>query len=99
MFLSILSRSSISKLLENESFVSTFIAKRLAEDCHKFGTESTTADFPLAKAALELGTSQRSIEDKRDTMLEILNNQVTSFLYKKYHSDVTITFIIICIGM
>ncbi|KAL7609892.1 SH3 domain-containing protein 1 [Lactuca sativa] len=52
------------------------IAKRLAEDCHKFGTESTTADFPLAKAALELGTSQRSIEDKRDTMLEILNNQV-----------------------
>ncbi|KAI3501749.1 hypothetical protein L1887_29745 [Cichorium endivia] len=52
------------------------IAKRLAEDCHKFGTENTTANFPLARAALELGTSQISIEDKREHMLEILHNQV-----------------------
>lgn len=52
------------------------IAKRLAEDCHRFGTEKTTADFPLARAALELETSQTSIENKRETMLEILNNQI-----------------------
>lgn len=53
------------------------IAKRLAEDCCKFGTEKVSAGFPLARAAQELGTSQSSIEEKRETMLEILNNQVS----------------------
>ncbi|KAL4570225.1 hypothetical protein LXL04_025876 [Taraxacum kok-saghyz] len=52
------------------------IAKRLAEDCHKFGTDNTTARFPLAKVALELGGSQISIEEKSDNMLEIFHNQV-----------------------
>nr|XP_043607191.1 SH3 domain-containing protein 1-like [Erigeron canadensis] len=53
------------------------IVKRLAEDCCKYGNEKVNAGFPLAKAALQLGTSYNSIEDKRETVLEILNNQVS----------------------
>ncbi|GJQ92466.1 SH3 domain-containing protein 1 [Tanacetum coccineum] len=53
------------------------IAKRLAEDCCRYGTENVNADFPLTRAAVELGTSYTSIEDKRETMLEIFNNQVS----------------------
>lgn len=53
------------------------IAKRLAEDCHRYGTENVNADFPLTRAAVELGTSYTSIEDKRETMLEIFNKQVS----------------------
>ncbi|KAJ9549539.1 hypothetical protein OSB04_022082 [Centaurea solstitialis] len=53
------------------------IAKRLAEDCCRYGTENVSAGFPLARAAKELGTSHSSMEEKRETMLEILNNQVS----------------------
>ncbi|XP_024994155.1 SH3 domain-containing protein 1 isoform X1 [Cynara cardunculus var. scolymus] len=53
------------------------MAKRLAEDCCKFGTENVNAGFPLARIAQELGTSHSSMEEKRETMLEILNNQVS----------------------
>ncbi|GJQ91241.1 hypothetical protein Tco_0002380 [Tanacetum coccineum] len=50
-------------------------AKRLAEDCCRYGTENVNVDFPLTRAVVELGTSYTSIEDKRETMLEIFNNQ------------------------
>ncbi|KAL8208275.1 hypothetical protein R6Q57_007687 [Mikania cordata] len=53
------------------------IAKRFAEDCSKYGTEKVNAGFPLVKVALELGTSLNSIEEKRETMLEILNFQAS----------------------
>ncbi|XP_071693574.1 SH3 domain-containing protein 1-like [Rutidosis leptorrhynchoides] len=53
------------------------IVKRLVEDCCKYGNESVNADFPLATTALQLGSSYDSIENKRETMLGILNNQVS----------------------
>ncbi|KAK9076152.1 hypothetical protein SSX86_004485 [Deinandra increscens subsp. villosa] len=53
------------------------IAKRFAEDCCKYGTENVNAGFPLVRAAQELGTSLSSVEDKRETMLETLNYQVS----------------------
>ncbi|KAI3787231.1 hypothetical protein L1987_41569 [Smallanthus sonchifolius] len=53
------------------------ISKRFAEDCCKYGTEKVNAGFPLVRAAMELGTSRNSIEDKKETMLEILNHQVS----------------------
>ncbi|XP_076889661.1 SH3 domain-containing protein 1-like [Bidens hawaiensis] len=53
------------------------IDKRFADDCCKYGTENARTGFPLVKAALELGTSRNSIKDKRETMLETLNHQVS----------------------
>lgn len=53
------------------------IARKLAEDCCKYGAESHNADLPLARAALDFGTSHGSIEDKRETMLGIFVDQVS----------------------
>ncbi|KAJ0566300.1 putative SH3 domain, AH/BAR domain superfamily, SH3-like domain superfamily protein [Helianthus annuus] len=53
------------------------IEKRFAEDCRKYGTENVNPGFPLVRAATELGTSRHSIEDERETILEILNHQVS----------------------
>ncbi|KAI7735479.1 hypothetical protein M8C21_017837 [Ambrosia artemisiifolia] len=53
------------------------IEKRFAEDCSKYGTENVNPGFPLVRTAMELGTSRNAIEDKRETMLETLNHQVS----------------------
>ncbi|KAK1408676.1 hypothetical protein QVD17_40656 [Tagetes erecta] len=53
------------------------ITKRFAEDCCKYGTENVNRGFPLVRVAQELGTSLSSIEEKRETMLETLNHQVS----------------------
>lgn len=57
----------------------TFVEKRFAEDCSKYGNENVNAGFPLATVAVQLGTSRSSIEDKRETMVAILNDQVALF--------------------
>ncbi|CAA2994178.1 SH3 domain-containing 1 [Olea europaea subsp. europaea] len=53
------------------------IARKLAEDCCKYGIENQDADTPLARAALDFGTSHTSMEDQRETMLGILGYQVS----------------------
>ncbi|XAR69938.1 hypothetical protein NMG60_11001717 [Bertholletia excelsa] len=52
------------------------IATRLAEDCCKYGSENESSGTPLAKAALQFGTSHKSMENERETMLRILGSQV-----------------------
>ncbi|KAL7122530.1 hypothetical protein ACP275_01G050400 [Erythranthe tilingii] len=53
------------------------IARKLAEDCCKYGIENRESDSPLAKVASDFGTSHASMEDHRETMLGILGYQVS----------------------
>lgn len=53
------------------------IARKMAEDCCKYGIENQDADTPLARAALDFGTSHASMEDQRETILGILGYQVS----------------------
>ncbi|XP_021286536.1 SH3 domain-containing protein 1-like isoform X2 [Herrania umbratica] len=59
-----------SKLLE--------IARKLADDCCKYGAESQTTDSSLARAALQFGKSHKLMEDERETLLGILGEQVSN---------------------
>ncbi|THG16683.1 hypothetical protein TEA_011399 [Camellia sinensis var. sinensis] len=65
-----------------EGFISTGkkqmeIARKLAEDCCKYGTENQSAGSPLARVAFQFGTSHRSMENEREAMLGILGSQVS----------------------
>ncbi|KAI7988322.1 SH3 domain-containing protein 1 [Camellia lanceoleosa] len=52
-------------------------SRKLAEDCCKYGTENQSAGSPLARAASQFGTSHRSMENERETVLGILGSQVS----------------------
>lgn len=67
-----------------EGFVSTSkkqleIARKLAGNCCKYGTEtqSQSGGSPLARAALQFGTVHGSIENEKETMLGIFVDQVS----------------------
>ncbi|KAL6556504.1 hypothetical protein OROGR_005792 [Orobanche gracilis] len=53
------------------------IARKLAEDCCKYGIENQDSAYPLARVASDFGTSHASMEDHRETMLGILGSQVS----------------------
>ncbi|KAL2236813.1 UNVERIFIED_CONTAM: SH3 domain-containing protein 1 [Sesamum indicum] len=53
------------------------IARKLAEDCCKYGIENQDSDSPLARIAQGFGTSHASMEDHRETMLGILSYQIS----------------------
>lgn len=58
-----------SKLME--------IVRKLGNDCCIYGTEYQNSGSPLARAALCLGTSLKSLEDERKTLLGVLGDQVS----------------------
>lgn len=58
------------------------IAKRLAEDCCKYGMENQNSASSLAKAAQQFGISHKAMESERETMLGILGVQVCEPLRK-----------------
>ncbi|KAK4486262.1 hypothetical protein RD792_008932 [Penstemon davidsonii] len=65
-----------------EGFISTSkkqmeIARKLAEDCCKYGIENQDSGFLLASVASDFGTSHASMEAHRETMLGILGYQVS----------------------
>ncbi|KAI3468479.1 hypothetical protein Pfo_025142 [Paulownia fortunei] len=65
-----------------DGFISTSkkqmeIARKLAEDCCKYGIENQDSASPLARVASDFGTSHASMEDHRETMLGILGYQVS----------------------
>ncbi|XP_031125052.1 SH3 domain-containing protein 1-like isoform X3 [Ipomoea triloba] len=53
------------------------IARKLAEDCCKYGIENASDAPPLARAASIFGTSHAAMEDQRETMIGILGKQVS----------------------
>ncbi|GLT74913.1 hypothetical protein SLA2020_466780 [Shorea laevis] len=65
-----------------EAFVATSsklmeIVKKLGDDCCKYGTENQNSGYTLARAALLLGTSLKSMEDESGTLLGVLGEQVS----------------------
>ncbi|KAH9753669.1 SH3 domain-containing protein 1 [Citrus sinensis] len=52
------------------------IARKLAEDCCKYGVENQSDNSCVARAALQFGTSHDLMENERETLLGILRDQV-----------------------
>lgn len=61
------------------------IARKLAQDCRKYGDENQSTSSPLARASLQFGTSHISIEEERETLLGILRDQVIVHLFSLYY--------------
>ncbi|XWS49395.1 hypothetical protein CRYUN_Cryun13aG0160300 [Craigia yunnanensis] len=55
----------------------TEIARKLADDCCKYGAENQNSGSSLARATLHFGKSHKSMEDERETLLGILGEQVS----------------------
>ncbi|KAH9753726.1 SH3 domain-containing protein 1 [Citrus sinensis] len=53
------------------------IARKLAEDCCKYGAENQSDNSCVARAALQFGTSHDLMENERETLLGILRDQVS----------------------
>ncbi|XP_038695076.1 SH3 domain-containing protein 1-like isoform X2 [Tripterygium wilfordii] len=53
------------------------IARKLAEDCCKYGAENQNNDNRIARTTLDFGTSYDLIETERKTLLGILRDQVS----------------------
>ncbi|KAH9753732.1 SH3 domain-containing protein [Citrus sinensis] len=60
------------------------IARKLAEDCCKYGVENQSDNSCVARAALQFGTSHDLMENERETLLGILRDQVNIFLTHRY---------------
>lgn len=52
------------------------IARKLAEDCCKYGAENQSDDSCVTRAALQFGTSHNLMENERETLLGVLGDQV-----------------------
>ncbi|GAY60440.1 hypothetical protein CUMW_202010 [Citrus unshiu] len=57
---------------------SNSVARKLAEDCCKYGAENQSDNSCVARAALQFGTSHDLMENERETLLGILRDQVLS---------------------
>nr|GLL48434.1 SH3 domain-containing protein 2-like [Ipomoea trifida] len=55
----------------------SYVARKLAKDCCKYGNENESGASPIARAALNFGASRAAMEDERETMLGILGQQVS----------------------
>ncbi|KAK9215108.1 hypothetical protein WN944_007111 [Citrus x changshan-huyou] len=53
------------------------IARKLAEDCCKYGAENQSDNSCVARAALKFGSSHDLMENERETLLGILRDQVS----------------------
>ncbi|XP_038699501.1 SH3 domain-containing protein 1-like isoform X2 [Tripterygium wilfordii] len=53
------------------------IARKLAEDCCKYGAENLNSDNCIARTTLDFGTSHGLMENERETLLGILRDQVS----------------------
>lgn len=58
------------------SNISKYPVRRLADDCSKYGANNQNSCPALATAVLNFSTSHSSIEDKKESLLGILGDQV-----------------------
>lgn len=52
-----------------ETYIPSLLARKLVENCCKYGTESQSSVSPLSRAALEFGVAHGSVEDGKEAML------------------------------
>lgn len=53
-------------------------ARKLSENCYKYGSENQNGPSTLPRIAVEFGTSHAAMEDQREIMLGVLGQQVRS---------------------
>lgn len=64
-----------------EGYISTSkkqmeIARKLVDNCYKYGSEIQNCPPTLPKVAVEFGTSHAAMEDQREIMLGVLGQQL-----------------------
>ncbi|KAK9215106.1 hypothetical protein WN944_007109 [Citrus x changshan-huyou] len=59
------------------------IARKLAEDCCKYGVENQSDNSCVARAALQFGTSHDLMENERETLLGILRDQAAEVFRRR----------------
>lgn len=73
-----------------EGYISTSkkqmeIARKLVDNCYKYGSENQNGPSTLPKVAVEFGTSHAAMEDQREIMLGVLGQQVCEPLRASIH--------------
>lgn len=73
-----------------EGYISTSkkqveIARKLVDNCYKYGGENQNGPSTLPKVAMEFGTSHAAMEDQREIMLGVLGEQVCEPLRASIH--------------
>ncbi|XP_055820814.1 SH3 domain-containing protein 1-like [Solanum dulcamara] len=73
-----------------EGYISTSkkqmeIARKLVDNCYKYGSEIQNCPPTLPKVAVEFGTSHAAMEDQREIMLGVLGQQVCEPLRASIH--------------
>ncbi|XP_027775058.1 SH3 domain-containing protein 1-like isoform X2 [Solanum pennellii] len=73
-----------------EGYISTSkkqveIARKLVDNCYKYGSEIQNGPSTLPKVAVEFGTSHAAMEDQREIMLGVLGSQVCEPLRASIH--------------
>lgn len=63
-------------MIYRDDLLPEFAARKLAEDCCKYGIENQDSSSHLARVVSEFGTTHTSMEDQRELMLGILGYQV-----------------------
>ncbi|XP_009793728.1 SH3 domain-containing protein 1-like isoform X2 [Nicotiana sylvestris] len=61
------------------------IARKLSENCYKYGCENQNGPSTLPRIAVEFGTSHAAMEDQREIMLGVLGQQVCEPLRASIH--------------
>ncbi|GAY61668.1 hypothetical protein CUMW_211820, partial [Citrus unshiu] len=59
------------------------IARKLSEDCCKYGAENQSDNSCVARAALQFGTSRDLMENEREALLGILGDQAAEVLRRQ----------------
>lgn len=73
-----------------EGYISTSkkqveIARKLVDNCYKYGSEIQNGPSTLPKVAVEFGTTHAAMEDQREIMLGVLGSQVCEPLRASIH--------------
>ncbi|XP_060200644.1 SH3 domain-containing protein 1-like [Lycium barbarum] len=63
-------------------------ARKLADNCYKYGGENQNNPSTLPKAAVEFGTSHAAMEDQREIMLGFLGQQYVKHIYFTYDESI-----------
>jgi endophilin-A len=56
-----------------------FLVRRLADECCKYGAENQKENNYVARAVLQFGASHNFMENEKETLVGVLNDQVILF--------------------
>ena len=56
------------------------LVSKLADECCKYGAENQNENNYVARAALQFGASHNLMENEKETLVGVLNDQVILFI-------------------